>query len=374
MLVFKNRKERRDWIRKMNPGLFREWDKHREQSSLMQEFTPAALMTEMLEKIPSFENKEILVLGNVEFYFYLKNLENQGKISYKSLTLLTDMKELENKPNVIYIPFEDMNKVSISKKFDIVIGNPPYQLNTSDSSNTTALYDKFYYIAKEVSKQYISFVIPYEWTKRNNSKFKKEMFDSGVLSKLNVHTRQEFKGIQKVTCDFLVDLKKTSKEVEVSTNKGLDNTLTLSSESLLLNNLTLLEKPSTGLDLLWKRGTTSISELSEKGKYPVVYSLGGKKPIKILYSDTETTGLGKWKVAVSNLGGIGNIGAVKILPPEYAHNYSIVSFAVGSESEAVDLQKYLTSENIRELVQNAKGSTPNSKSIFSYIEYDRTTS
>jgi len=259
-------------------------------------------------------------------------------------------------------------------KFDIVIGNPPYQLNNSDSSNTTALYDKFYYIAKEVSKQYISFVIPYEWTKRNNSKFKKEMFDSGVLSKLNVHTRQEFKGIQKVTCDFLVDLKKTSKEVEVSTNKGLDNTLTLSSESLLLNNLTLLEKPSTGLDLLWKRGTTSISELSEKGKYPVVYSLGGKKPIKILYSDTETTGLGKWKVAVSNLGGIGNIGAVKILPPEYAHNYSIVSFAVGSESEAVDLQKYLTSENIRELVQNAKGSTPNSKSIFSYIEYDRTTS
>lgn len=259
-------------------------------------------------------------------------------------------------------------------KFDVVIGNPPYQLNTSNSSNTTSLYDKFYYKAKEVSKQYISFVIPFEWTKRNSSNFKKEMFDSVVLSKLNIHTKVEFKGIKKVTCDFLVDLQKTNKEVEVSTNEGLNNTLTLSSKSLLLNNLTLLEKPSTGLDLLWKRGTTSISELSEKGKYPVVYGLGGKKPMRVLYSDTETTGLGEWKVVVGNLGGINDIGSVKILSPEYAHNFSIVSFAVGSESEAIDLQKYLTSESVRELVKNAKGSTPNSKSIFSYIKYDRTTS
>ena len=101
MLVFNSKKERRDWIRLMDPSLFKEWNKCAGKSSLMQEFTSATLMTKMFEKIPSFENKEVLVIGSVEFYFYLWNLQKQGNISYKSLTLMTDMKEYKNNPNVI---------------------------------------------------------------------------------------------------------------------------------------------------------------------------------------------------------------------------------------------------------------------------------
>ena len=49
-------------------------------------------------------------------------------------------------------------------KIDLVIGNPPYQENTSENSNQgTPIYQKFVNLSKSLSSRYVSLIIPSRW-------------------------------------------------------------------------------------------------------------------------------------------------------------------------------------------------------------------
>lgn len=49
-------------------------------------------------------------------------------------------------------------------KFDVVVGNPPYQVNTSkQSAQSKPIYDKFVAVSKSINPKYISMIIPSRW-------------------------------------------------------------------------------------------------------------------------------------------------------------------------------------------------------------------
>lgn len=62
----------------------------------------------------------------------------------------------EIKDNILNVDFlED----ELNMKFDVIIGNPPY--NASGNENT--IYDKFYYRAKQIQPRKICYIIPSRW-------------------------------------------------------------------------------------------------------------------------------------------------------------------------------------------------------------------
>ncbi len=52
-------------------------------------------------------------------------------------------------------------EVTKEMKFDVVIGNPPY--NDTDTKVATAIYSKFITKAIDISKSYVSFIVPARW-------------------------------------------------------------------------------------------------------------------------------------------------------------------------------------------------------------------
>ena len=48
-------------------------------------------------------------------------------------------------------------------KFDVVIGNPPYQLGAKGTTRDVPLYDKFVEQAMKIEPRFLSMIIPARW-------------------------------------------------------------------------------------------------------------------------------------------------------------------------------------------------------------------
>lgn len=71
-------------------------------------------------------------------------------------------------------------------KFDVVIGNPPYQEDIVKDTSPKPLYNEFMDVAREVSGQYISFIIPARWYAggKGLDKFRAYMLNDGHLKEI----------------------------------------------------------------------------------------------------------------------------------------------------------------------------------------------
>lgn len=93
-------------------------------------------------------------------YDLLEVKNASGKIDYEKIAALLTQAKPFNTVTLHDTVAEGDEKV----KFDVVVGNPPYQESTTEkSAQSTPIYDKFVRIAKSISPDFISYIIPSRW-------------------------------------------------------------------------------------------------------------------------------------------------------------------------------------------------------------------
>ena len=121
-------------------------------------------------------------------YDFLKIIKDK-KVDYKQIKayLMQDKKfsEIELEKNMFYE--EGEGKV----KFDVVVGNPPYQLKGGSGGNNDALiFQHFANIAEELDPEFISLIIPSRWFSGGRSNlvgdFRSKMLNNRKLEKMVV--------------------------------------------------------------------------------------------------------------------------------------------------------------------------------------------
>ena len=287
-------------------------------------------------------------------------------------------------------------------KFDIIIGNPPYQLSTNDSGiQATPIYHKFVEQAISLSPKYISMIIPSRWFTGGMGMdlFREKMLNDKRMSLLVdfPKSRDCFPNVDIAggVCYFLWDSEHQGKCKVVSSVGGKTT-----SKNRLLNDFDVFIRSNIGIGIINKiRAKTKV--FLDRLVYPIspfglpTNTRGEEKPfdnsIKVISSagefyikkDSLPKGadiFDKYKVSIGQLnpdrGGVNNASdgmsnvttKIKIYKPREAFTATYLLLgAFDTEQEANNYASYIKTKFARYLVLLTLSSMHITKDNFKFV-------
>jgi hypothetical protein len=209
-----------------------------------------------------------------------------------------------------------------TSKFDVVMGNPPYNTSRLTRGQTSTLWDTFLgkYLSRLSPRGYIAFITPQHWRKPDH-KLYIEMAKNRQLNYLRIlseqTTKREFGGVGSRVDVYLIENKPSYADSYVIDEDGVLNVLNTNVTPFIPNRLiskitSILTTKDTGIKIIHdssmyghtKPKVTNVKD--EKYKYPIVKSIT-QKGIELLYSDKDK----------------GHFGVPKVILTESRHQYPI---------------------------------------------------
>jgi hypothetical protein len=254
------------------------------------------------------------------------------------------------------------NLTNINRKFDAVVGNPPFQ----NGENAT-FYKNFINISKELADE-VAFIVPSthfndvdEFTNLTNYKY----------------CSNAFKGIQLVVSWFSWEKGYTG-PCNIHTTTGVVPTQKVlfaptqgAADLLLINKI--INKNLPGLDRYYNGKLLRKDAILDPNGIWCIASAGYTNSDfdKSLISKSQlpmVSGYNKHKVVFSQMHTPTTIGPIKYGPPDHACGVAARYFEVASEAEAKNLISYLETKFVKFMVWATKGiSANNSQRMFQRI-------
>lgn len=287
-------------------------------------------------------------------------------------------------------------------KFDVIIGNPPYQL--SDGGNGPSampLYNRFVNQAKKLNPRYLTMIIPARWFAggKGLDEFRTTMLSDSHLRKLVdfESSKDCFEGVDIAggICYFLWDRDNKGK-CEITNVQGTK----ITSDIRALNEYPIFIRSNEAVKILRKvlKQETSFMDTIVSSQKPFgfrTYARGAEKyfpgAIKLLSSKgfgfvdrSEVTknvkGIDKWKVIIGRLvpsngeldvkpgDGYRVMTNTKILKPGEINTESYITLAMfDTEQEAQNFNVYIKSKLPRFLLRQAISSVNINREVFKFV-------
>ena len=293
-------------------------------------------------------------------------------------------------------------------QFDVIIGNPPYQLASDGGTRDVPIYQHFVEQAKKLQPRYLSMVIPSRWMASGLglSEFRQAMLGDRRIRKLVDYERMDavFPGVdfEGGICYFLWDRDHEGR-CEITTVSGEETVGPMSRD---LNEYDILVRDSRGLNILKKvraAGEPSITEIlsadkefgwtsnfdgfrqtPKKDDVALYYFRGGKRLVGGIARDEVSKSphlIDKWKVMIPKAYGERGARPAMVLGPCFiAESPSVCTqtylfFYVSSKKQAESVQSYLNTRFFRFLVSLRKITQDAARSTYTWVPqqvWDRT--
>jgi site-specific DNA-methyltransferase (adenine-specific) len=286
-------------------------------------------------------------------------------------------------------------------QFDVVIGNPPYQMKGgAGGTNDSPIYHLFVEQAKRLEPKLLSMVIPSRWLAggRGLDEFRKEMLGSHNLVSLVDHpvSSEVFPGVEvKGGVCFFLWQSGYSGPCEVTVVRGEERKTSIRQ----LDEFDIFVRDPRAVEILQKvmtAGGKSITEIltadtpfglatnfdglhSKKDEKDIAvhYVRGGKRSVGYLRRDVITKNndlIGRWKVLVPEAGSDGGqkipdyvLGKPLLCAPASVCTQSFLAFIVESKPEAESLESYYLTKFFRFLVSLRKMTQHALRSTYTWV-------
>ena len=285
-------------------------------------------------------------------------------------------------------------------QFDVIIGNPPYQLASDGGTRDIPIYNKFVEQAKHLQPRYLSMVIPSRWMASGLglSDFRRAMLEDRHVRKLVDYERMDtvFPGVdfEGGICYFLWDRDHTGK-CEVTTVCGEE---TIGPVERDLDEYDILVRDSRGLGILKKvraGGEASIVEILSADKefgwtsnfdgfrpdkkstdVALYYFRGGKRLVGGIAREEIIKSphlIDTWKIMIPKAYGERGAKPAMVIGPSFmaespsACTQTYLFFNVASQKQAESLQSYLNTRFFRFLVSLRKITQDAARSTYTWV-------
>lgn len=286
-------------------------------------------------------------------------------------------------------------------RFDVIIGNPPYQLGSDGGTRDVPIYQKFVEQAKSLEPRFLSMVIPSRWMAGGLglSEFRQSMLSDRRVSELidypvskevfpSVEVKggicyflweRDFEGLTKVTSirdgQISGPFERNLAEFDVLVRDN--QAVKILRKILTKNERSITEILSVDKEFGWTSNFDGFHAKQNKNDIPLHYGRQGKRMVGYIKRKEITKSehlIDKWKVMIPKAGSDGGqkLPDVVLGRPFIASSPSVCTqtylfFALESESEAISVESYLRTRFFRFLVSLRKITQDATRSTYTWV-------
>lgn len=286
-------------------------------------------------------------------------------------------------------------------KFDVIVGNPPYQLGSDGGTRDVPIYNKFIEQAKKLNPKYLTMIIPSRWMASGLglNDFRKTMLADKQIKKIVDFpvSSEVFNGVEVKggICYFLWEREYNGEceitsirnnEIIGSTIRNLSefDILVRDSRALPILRKVLSKKEQSIINILsvdkefgWTSNFNDFSNKKKDGDIPLHFIKKGKRDIGWISRDniTKSTHLiDTWKVLVPKAGSDGGqkipdsvLGKPLVASSPSVCTQSFLFFFVKSHNEALNVNTYYQTKFFRFLVSLRKFTQDATRSTYTWV-------